>query len=144
MRSRNVIISLFFVLSLFVWLCMKIKFEPQKKRLFNRNLSKVEYSEFALCLMNCHKITANDITYVLRNGEVINKMADGNKQPCPPYVISGKTKTGFGITIFVIQCGRTTKISRCYRNAFTMDCECRDDHVLPVSFIKTGTDAFLD
>jgi hypothetical protein len=25
-----------------------------------------------------------------------------------------------------------------------MDCECRDDHVLPVSFIKTGTDAFLD
>lgn len=142
MKARNVIITLFFVLSLFLWIFMKIRFEPQRKRDFNRNLSKVEYSQFALCLMNCQVMTANDITYVLRNGDVINRKAGGNKQPCPSYIITGRTKAGFGITISVIQCGRTTKISKCYRINYTINCKCSDVQVLPVSFIKKHTHAF--
>ena len=117
MKARNVIISLLFVIVLFVFVFMKIRSEPRRKLSFNRNLSKVEYSELALCLMSCQGMTANDINYIMRYGDVINKT---NKQNCPSYVLKGKTKSGQSITVYAIQCGRAIKISKCHK----------DDHII--------------
>jgi hypothetical protein len=142
MKARNVIISLFFVLALFVFGFMKIRLEPRRKMIFNRNLSKVEYSQFALCQMNCQQMTANDITYILRNGEVVSKARERSKQPCQTYTLRGKTKIGLDITVIVIQCGRASKILKCYRNVHSVSCECKDEDIIPVSFIKTKTNAF--
>ena len=80
--------------------------------------------------------------YVLRNAEVLSKTIDRDKQPCPFYILKGETKSGLSITIFATQCGRVTKISKCYRNDNTMRCECRDENIVPVSFIKINANAF--
>lgn len=140
MKARNVIISLFFVLALFLFVFMKISSEPKRKLIFNRNLSKVEYSPLALCLMDCQEITANDVTFLLRNGDVVSKAI--NKQGCPSYILSGKTKAGLSIKVFVIQCGRAIKIYKCYRSDHTNNCDCGDENILPVSFIKINSNAF--
>ena len=139
MSVRNVIISLFVVLSLFVFIFMKIRNEPRRKPDFSRNLSKVEYTEFALCLINCQEMTANDITYILRNGDIVSKTI--NKQSCPSYVLKGKTKTGLNITVFVVQCGRATKIYKCYRSDHAINCDCWDESTLPVSSLKIKANA---
>jgi hypothetical protein len=143
MRSRNVIISLFLVLALFVFIFMKIRSEPRKKIVFNRNLSKVEYSQFALCLMNCQFLSANDIDYVLKNGDVVAKTVDRSKHPCPSYILKGKTKTGLSIMVFAIQCGRVAKISKCYLSDNNINCECRDEIAIPISIKKINADEFF-
>ena len=141
MKARNVIISLVFVLALLVFVFMKIRNEPKRKQGFNRNFSKVEYSKFALCLMDCQEITANDITHILRNGEVLSRSLDLNKQPCPFYALRGKTQKGVSIMVFVTQCGRATKISRCYKNENPVGCNCKEEKVLAMTFINSELDA---
>jgi hypothetical protein len=136
MKARNVIISLVFVLALLVFVFMKIRNEPKRKHGFNRNFSKVEYSDFALCLMDCQEITANDITRVLRDGEVLSRSLDLQKQPCPFYTLKGRTQKGVSISIDVTQCGRATKISRCYRIGNMVGCNCKEGKVLAMSFYK--------
>lgn len=143
MKARNVIVSLVFVLALLAFVCMKIRNEPQRKLDFNRNFSKVVYSEFALCLMDCQQITANDITHILKNGEVLSRSLDLQKQPCPFYALRGKTQKGVSIEVFVTQCGRATKISRCYKNSDPSTCNCREEKVLAISFIKLKIDALF-
>jgi hypothetical protein len=143
MKERNVIISLVFVLALLVIVFIKIRNEPRKKLGFNRNFSKMEYSEYALCLMDCQQITANDITHILRNGEVLSMSLDLQKQPCPFYIVRGNTKKGVSIEVFVTQCGRANKISRCYKNSDPSTCNCREEKVLKISFIKLKIDALF-
>ena len=132
MKARNVIISLLFTVVLFVFVFLKIRSEPRRKLIFNRNPSKVEYSELALCLMSCQGMTANDITYIVRHGDVINKT---NKQNCPSYVLKGKTRTGQGITVYAIQCGRAIKIYECFKSDHIINCNCGDENARPVSFL---------
>ena len=132
MKARNVIISLLFVMVLFVVVFMKIRSEPRRKLSFNRNASKVEYSELALCLMSCQGMTANDVNYIIRNGDVLNKT---NKQNCPSYVLAGKTKAGLHITVYAVQCGRSTKIYKCYKSRDILNCSCVDEREQPLSFL---------
>jgi hypothetical protein len=132
MKARNVIISLLFTIVLFVFVFMKIRSEPRRKLIFNRNPSKVEYSELALCLMSCQQMTANDITYIVRHGDVINKT---NKHNCPSYVLKGKTRAGQSITVYAIQCGRAIKIYECFKSDHIINCNCRDENARPVSFL---------
>jgi hypothetical protein len=70
MKARNVIISLVFVLALLVFIIIKIRNEPKKKLVLNRNPSRIEYTKFALCRMDCHHINAKSIMGIFRNGEV--------------------------------------------------------------------------
>ena len=133
MKARNVIISLLLTVALFVVIFMKIRSEPRRKLIFNRNPSKVEYSELALCLMSCQEMTANDITYIVRYGDVISKT---NKQNCPSYVLKGETKAGLNITVQAIQCGRVVKIYKCFKSDHIINCNCGDENEDPVSFFN--------
>ena len=70
MKPRNVIISLIFVILLLAYLVIKVRlWQPRKKLTFNRNPSRIEYSQFSLCRMDCHRISANIIAGVFRNGQ---------------------------------------------------------------------------
>jgi len=69
MRSRNVIISFLFVLGLLVFIFFKIRFgEPKREVSFKRNPSRIEYSAYAICRMECFNFNANTITSVCGRG----------------------------------------------------------------------------
>ena len=137
MRPRNVIFSLILVLVFLAFAVIKVRFwEPKKKLTFNRNPSRIEYAEIALCRMDCYRISANDVTDVLRKG-VINKDKPGlSKRQCPVFKIYGQIKKEKVVWITVEQCGKIARIINCNEDAGGLACNCRDDKSHPISFYK--------
>jgi hypothetical protein len=140
MSSRNVIITLVVVIAMIVFIIFKIRLEPKRKLDLNRNASQIKYSQIAMCRMDCENISANDITEVLRKGEINKNKSDRTKKPCAIFTILGKTKKGIGITIVITQCGKGIRVTNCYRNDGAMPCNCVENSQ-PVSFIKLKLDA---
>jgi hypothetical protein len=138
MKARNVIISLVFVLALLVFIIIKIRNEPKKKLVLNRNPSRIEYTKFALCRMDCHHINANSIMGIFRNGEVDKTRSDLNKKPCPIFTVSTVTKQKMSIIILIQQCGTVAKVLDCYDANGTLGCNCINDEATPLSFYKNS------
>ena len=136
MKARNVIISLVFVLALLAFIIIKIRNEPKKKLVLNRNPSRIEYTKFALCRMDCHHINANSIMGIFRNGVVNRPKSDLNKKPCPIFTVSGLTKQKMSIIIIIQQCGTVAKILDCYDANGTVGCNCINEETMPLSFLK--------
>jgi hypothetical protein len=134
MKPRNVLFSLIFVIALLAYLFIKVRFwEPHKKLTFNRNPSRIEYSQFALCRMDCHNISANIIVGVFRNGQINKAKSDLHKQPCPIFTIHGLTKLGKSVWVIVQQCGTVARIIDCYYSSDANPCNCIDVNAQPVS-----------
>jgi hypothetical protein len=138
MKARNVIISLLFVLALLAFIIIKIRNEPKKKLVLNRNPSRIEYTKFALCRMDCHHINANSIMVIFRNGEVNRAKSDLNKKPCPIFTVRGVTKQNMSIILIVQQCGHVAKVLDCYDANGTVGCNCINDETIPLSFLKNN------
>src|SRR6187549_1057495 len=136
MKARNVIISLLFVLALLVFIIIKIRNEPKKKLVLNRNPSRIEYTKFALCRMDCHHINANSIMGIFRNGEVTREKSDLHKKACPIFTVHGSTKQKMSIILVVQQCGNVARILDCYDANGTVACNCINDETMPLSFLK--------
>ena len=136
MKARNVIISLLFVLALLVFIIIKIRNEPKNKLVLNRNPSRIEYTKFALCRMDCHHINANSIMGIFRNGEVNRDNSDLHKKPCPIFTVRGITKQKMSIIIIIQQCGTVAKILDCYDANRIVGCNCINDETTPLSFLK--------
>ena len=137
MKSRNVIISLLFVLALLVFTFIKIRYEPKRNLALKRNPSRIEYTKFALCRMDCHHINANIITGVLRKGEINEAKSDLHKKPCPIFTIHSLTKQNMSIWVVVQQCGTVARILDCYDANETVGCNCINETV-PLSFLKNN------
>lgn len=137
MRSRNVIFSLVLVLALLVFTFMKVRFwEPKKKLTLQRNPYRIEYSQLALCRMNCWNITANEITELIKNGEINISASDIKNKPCPLFVVQGLTKKNRNLYAEIIQCGRVAKVANCsYLNPET-GCPCEGEVIRNLSFFK--------
>lgn len=141
MSSRNVIVSLVFVIILLGYLFIKMRYlEPRKKLTFNRNPSRIEYTKLALCRMECQNISANDITEIVRRGEINPAKSDLRKRPCAIFTLYGKTKKGMGLSIIVSQCGTVARITNCYDVGGTIPCNCTENNP-PISSYKTKIDA---
>ncbi|HEV8271463.1 MAG TPA: hypothetical protein VGQ04_09190 [Chitinophagaceae bacterium] len=138
MKPKNVIISLVFVMLLLAFIVIKIRTEPKKKLVLNRNPSRIEYTKFALCRMDCHHINANSIMGIFRNGEVNRARSDLHKKPCPIFTIRGITKQKISIIIIIQQCGTVAKILDCYDANGTLGCDCINEETMPLSFLKTN------
>ena len=136
MKARNVIISLVFVLALLVFIIIKIRNEPKKKLVLNRNPSRIEYTKFALCRMDCHHINANSIMGIFRNGEVNRDKSDLHKKPCPIFTVNSVTKQKMSIIIVIQECGNVAKVLDCYDANGTVACDCINDETKPLSFLK--------
>lgn len=136
MKARNVIISLLFVLGLLAFIVIKIRNEPKKKLVLNRNPSRIGYTKFALCRMECYHINANSIMGILRNGEVNRPQSDLHKRPCPIFTIRGLTKQNMSIIVTLQQCGTVARVLDCYDANGTVGCNCINDETLPLSFLK--------
>jgi hypothetical protein len=138
MKARNVIISLLFVLALLAFIIIKIRNEPKKKLVLNRNPSRIEYSKFALCRMDCHHINANSIMVIFRNGEVNRAKSDLYKKPCPIFTVRGVAKQNMSIILIVQQCGNVARVLDCYDANGTVGCNCINDETIPLSFLKNN------
>ena len=136
MKARNVLISLVFVLALLVFIIIKIRNEPKKKLVLNRNPYRIEYTKFALCRMDCHHINANSIMVIFRNGEVNRPKSDLHKKPCPIFTVRGVTKQKMSIILIIQQCGTVAKVLDCYDANGTVGCNCINDETMPLSFLK--------
>ena len=136
MKARNVIISLVFVLALLVFIIIKIRNEPKKKLMLNRNPSRIEYTKFALCRMDCHHINANSIMAIFRNGEVDRAKSDLHKKPCPIFTVRSVTSQKISIIIIIQQCGNVAKVLDCYDANGILACNCINDETMPLSFLK--------
>ena len=136
MKARNVIISLLFVLAMLVFIIIKIRNEPKKKLTLKRNPSRIKYTKFALCRMDCHRINANSIMGILRNGDVNREKSDLHKKPCPIFTVRGVTKQKMSIILIIQQCGNDAKILDCYDANGILACNCINDESVPLSFLK--------
>ncbi len=138
MKARNVIISLLFVLALLVFIIIKIRNEPKKKLSLIRNPSRIEYTKFALCRMDCYHINANSIMGIFRSGEVNRAKSDLNKKPCLIFTVRGVTKQKMSIIITIQQCGNVAKVLDCYNANGIVGCYCINDETMPLSFLKNN------
>ena len=134
MKSRNVIISLIFVLVLLVFVFIKIRNEPRKKLIFNRNPSRIEYSQFALCRMECFNVNANSIAAIFKNGAIQDKRP---KKNCTVFTVNTITKQGKIIVIIVEQCGNVARITDCNIVNQGAPCNCIDVENPPISYLKS-------
>jgi len=131
---------LVFVLALLVYIFMKIRSEPRKKLTFNRNPSRIEYTQFALCRMDCYGVNANTITSILRNGEISR---DKRKSSCPVFTVHTLTKRGMNIFITVQQCGTIARVVDCTNVNAAAPCNCIDKENPPISYLKVIANAFF-
>lgn len=137
MRSRNVIITLLFVLALLVLTFIRVRYwEPKKKLAFNRSPSRIEYTRLALCLMDCYHISANDIADIFKTGKVNTDKTNLKEKPFPVFAIEGITSNKFNMLMVVIQSGNVAKIKSCYRADETFICNCPGEEPRPISFYK--------
>ena len=135
MRSRNVIISLLFVLVLLAFTVIKIRYwEPKRKLTLRRNPSRIEYLPLALCRMDCYQVNANDITELLRAGTINDVKTKKDEKPFPLFSVEGVTRKKIGIGIMIIQSGRVAKIKECYRTDGIFVCHCPGDLKNVVSY----------
>jgi hypothetical protein len=116
---------------------MKMRWwEPHRKLTFNRNPSRIEYTKHALCRMDCRHIDANDITAILKNGEINFYKSNLKDKPCPTFALQGITATGEHIRVIVAQCGKVAKIVTCYNLRQDFDCDCPGDKAPAYSLLK--------
>ena len=136
MKSKNVIISLILVLALLAFIFIRLRLEPKKKLTFNRNPSRIEYSQFALCRMECYSINANSIIAVFRNGIVQTRK---RRTTCTTFTINTMTKQGMNVFVIVEQCGTVAKVTDCYIANKEAPCSCIDNENRPVSYLKSNS-----
>jgi hypothetical protein len=137
MKARNVIVSLLLVLGMLAFIFIKIRNEPKKKLTLYRNPSRIEYSQYALCRMECYGVNANTVTAIFRTGAIER---DKGKNSCPTFTVSSLTKQEKKIFIKVRQCGTVARVIDCYDSAET-PCNCTDAENRPISFLKAIIDA---
>ena len=133
MNARNVIISLVLVLALLVFIIIKFSLEPKRKSTFRRNPSRIEYSTFALCRMECYQVNANSVTVIIQKGQV---HLVKRSTPCSTYRVNMLTKQNRNYFVIIEQCGTVAKVLDCYDANGTVACNCIQNETKPLSILK--------
>lgn len=104
--------------------------DPQttvRKRGFDRRVSTLEYTQHALCRMNCRHISKNDVQDIMRSGEINYAKTDVNDKPCPTYAVQGYSNDGQHLRVIFAQCQTKTKVVTCYDLDKDFECSCPGD-----------------
>jgi len=86
--------------------------------------------------MRCYQFNANDVTEILKIGEVNFSQSDVHARPCPIFAVRGVTKSGKRLGILVVQCGRVAKIRSCDNLTVMYQCDCPADPGEGISLLK--------
>lgn len=127
MKSRNVILTLVFILLLSgIFLCRKWQ-EPSRKEALNRRPDLLTYSSQAVCLMKCQQIEEEEIEQILKKGVILLNKSNRFSRPCPTFAVQGSMATGKSLRLSVQQCGKETTVLACTIVNETNPCQCPDE-----------------
>ena len=118
------------VLLVYKWRGINEISDPQtsvRKRGFDRRVSTLEYTQHALCRMQCRHISKSDIQDIMRSGEINYAKTDVNDKPCPTYALQGHTNDGQYLRVIFAQCLSKTKVVTCYDLEKDFECHCPGD-----------------
>ena len=128
MRSRNVIVSLVFVLVIILYAALRWHvLEPRKVEAFNRHPSHLVYTHHALCRMDCRHINREDIDEIMSKGIIFLNKSNPDDKPCPTFALQGYTKENEDIRVIFAQCDDETKVVTCYNLHKDFECHCPGD-----------------
>ena len=94
---------------------------------FDRTLSYIEYTDHAMCRMECRKISQEDIEDIMRNGEINYNKSEVKQAPCPVYAVQGYTRDREHLRVIFGQCDYQTKVITCYNLDQDLECHCPGD-----------------
>ena len=98
-----------------------------RKKGFDRRISTLEYTQHARCRMDCRHISQNDISDIMRTGEINYAKTDVNDTPCATYAVQGYSNDGQHLRVIFAQCQTKTKVVTCYDLQKDFECNCPGD-----------------
>lgn len=125
MKPANVMLTLFLVLTVLFIVLLKIRFQdPPKKIVLRRFPSRIEYRQRALCQMDCHRISAGEITILLQTGVIDFARSTLRSVTCPVFIIKGKLPRNILLEVSIRQCGTVAEITDCIVIGQPETCSC--------------------
>lgn len=123
MRSRNVILTLVLLLSIFLFAVYRKWHEPQPKEAFNRARAPLRFYAFALCRMQCLRLNESDIKTIMQKGVIHINQSNRRARPCPTFALQGRVHNQYVRVVFE-QCRNATYVVTCYNLEQDAACDC--------------------
>ncbi len=98
-----------------------------RARGFDRRISTLDYTQHALCRMDCRHISKSDVQDIMRTGEINYAKTDVQDKPCPTYALQGYSNDGQHLRVIFAQCNTKTKVVTCYDLEKDFECHCAGD-----------------
>lgn len=127
MRSRNVLLTLLFLLVAMAVFVAKTRREPRTRELFNRSPHHLTYTRHALCRMDCRQISKADIENIMEKGVINLSRSNRHDKPCPSFALQGRTPAGESLRVVFAQCEEETRVITCYNLEKEFSCDCPGD-----------------
>lgn len=127
MRSRNSLLVIFLLASLFLVFIIRRWNEPEKKEAFDRHPSSLVFTKHALCRMDCRRIDKGEIAEIMEKGLINFNKSNRRGRPCPTFALQGRTTSGENLRVIFAQCDDVTKVITCYNLEQEFACDCPGD-----------------
>lgn len=127
MKQRNAFLPLFLLVLIFLAFLVRRWNEPVKKEAFERHPASLVYTRYALCRMNCIRISRAEIEEIMKKGIINFNHSNNRGRPCPIFALQGKTSAGKHIRVIFAQCPSETKVMNCYNLNRKFSCRCQGD-----------------
>lgn len=98
-----------------------------RDRGFDRRTSFLEYTQHAICRMDCRQISKSEIQDIMREGSINYRKSNVKGRPCPTYALEGYTDDNQHVRIVYAQCDNTTKVVTCIDLGKDWECHCPGD-----------------
>jgi hypothetical protein len=98
-----------------------------RDRGFDRRTSFLEYTQHAICRMDCRHISRTEVQDIMREGSINYRKSNAKGRPCPTYAVEGYTDDNQHVRIVFAQCDNTTKVVTCIDIGKEWECHCPGD-----------------
>src|SRR6476659_9985056 len=127
MRSRNVMLTLFLLLGLFLFAVYKKRQEPSPVEAFHRAPERLRFYAFARCRMECLAISETDIQTIMQKGIINLNKSNRMARPCPLFAVQARVQ-GQYLRVLFEQCRNGTYVVNCYNLEQDTTCDCSTDY----------------
>lgn len=101
--------------------------KTNRNKRFDRRTSYLEYSNHAICRMQCRKISQAEVQEIMRDGQINYNKSDLQNARCPRYTVEGVTSDDQRVRIVYAQCNESTKVVTVIDLGTDFKCNCPGD-----------------
>lgn len=127
MKKRNAFFPFLLVVLVFVAFLIRRWNEPEPKEAFNRSPALFQFTNRALCRMDCWQISRKEVEEIMQKGVIHFNKSNKRARPCPTFALQGRTKRGAYIRVIFAQCATETSVITCYNLEKDFACHCSGD-----------------